>query len=78
MRLSLTILSIIVLFLLTGCTSTQKGMALGALGGGVIGGAFGYFTADKDEETDTAISYAAVGAATGAVAGAIIGYFSEE
>lgn len=78
MRLYIIILSILVLFLLAGCTSVQKGMALGALGGGVAGGAIGYFAAEEDEETDTAITYAAVGAATGAVAGAIIGYFSEE
>lgn len=78
MRVFIVFLLIAALFILTGCTTTQRGMALGALGGGVVGGAFGYFTADEDEETDTALSYAAIGAATGAVAGAIIGYFSEE
>lgn len=78
MRIFFIFLSFILLFTLTGCTSTQKGIALGAIGGGIVGGSAGYFTADKDEKTDTAIQYAAIGAATGAVAGAIIGYFAEE
>ena len=74
------VLTIFVLFFLLvavgGCTSTQKGMTAGALGGGVAGGSIGYFA--REETTDDAIAGAAIGALTGAVVGGIIGYFSGE
>lgn len=70
------ILLLLLLVSVSGCTTTQKGMTFGALGGAVVGGAGNYFLGD--ETTDSAITGAAVGAATGAVVGGIIGYFSEE
>lgn len=70
------VLLLVLLVSVTGCTTTQKGMAFGALGGAAVGGAGNYFLGD--ETTDDAVTGAAVGAATGAVIGGIIGYFSEE
>ena len=76
MRILTIFVLLFLLFTAAGCTSTQKGMTVGALGGGVAGGAIGYFAGD--EKTDDAIAGAAIGALTGAVAGGIIGYFSGE
>lgn len=63
---------------LTGCTGTQKGATIGALGGTAAGGAIGYFAGEEDERTDDAWIGAGIGALTGAVVGGIIGYYSEE
>lgn len=76
MRIVVVAVLIVSLFSLTGCTTTQKGAAIGALGGGAAGAAIGYWGSDQD--SDKAITGAAVGALTGAAAGAIIGYFAGE
>lgn len=84
MRIFIAGLLLVSLFVVTGCTTTQKGMTLGALGGAVIGGVVGYFYSEQEEEagqeekTNTALSWSAIGAATGAVVGGILGYISEE
>jgi hypothetical protein len=76
MRIVAVVMIFVSFLLLTGCTSTQKGMAIGGLGGAAAGGAIGYFAGDS--KTDDLVSGALIGAATGAVAGAVIGYFSGE
>ena len=76
MRIFLFVLVLFLLLNLVGCTSTQKGMTVGALGGGVAGGAIGYF--GQDEKAEDAAIGAAIGAVTGAIAGGIIGYFAGE
>lgn len=84
MRIFVICLLVLTLSTVTGCTTTQKGMTLSALGGAVAGGAVGYFyaeqedTADQEEKTNTALSFAAFGALTGAVLGGIFGFLSEE
>lgn len=84
MRIFVSCLLIVLLFAAAGCTTTQKGITLGALGGAVIGGATGYIYADQEEDagteekTNTALSYAAIGAATGALVGGIFGFLAEE
>lgn len=76
MRYVAIFLLIITLFSMPGCTTTQKGMVIGALGGGAAGAAIGYL--GMDQKTDNAVTGGLIGAATGAVAGAIIGYFAGE
>lgn len=84
MRIFISCLLAASLFTVTGCTTTQKGMTLGALSGAVIGGASGYFYSEQEEDagqeekTNTALSYVAIGAATGAVVGGILGFLAEE
>lgn len=75
-RIFSVILLLVLLISVTGCTTTQKGATIGALGGAVAGGAGCYFFGN--EHTEDAITGAAVGAATGAVIGGLIGYFTEE
>lgn len=80
----LVILAFILLVSVTGCTTTQKGAVVGALGGAAIGGVGGYLLGDVDEDNNSrakeenALQTAAVGALVGAVVGGIIGYFSTE
>lgn len=76
MRLVVIALILVSVLSLAGCTTTQKGMTIGALGGSVAGAAISYW--GYEEDTDKAISGALIGAATGAVAGAIVGYFAGE
>lgn len=76
MRFVAIFLLMVTLLSLTGCTTTQKGMVIGALGGGAAGAAIGYWGMDK--ETDDAVAGGLIGVATGAVAGAIIGYIAGE
>lgn len=61
-----TLLVASLLLALAGCTQTEKGAAVGAASGAIIGGAI----------TDD-VGGAAVGAAIGGVAGALIGRASE-
>ena len=51
---------------LVGCTTTQKGAALGGLGGAALGGIIGH-------QSGHGIEGAAIGAGVGAVSGALIG-----
>jgi len=53
-------------FILTGCTTTQKGAATGAVVGGGLGAIIGHQSGETGEG-------AAIGAAAGAIGGAIIG-----
>lgn len=58
---------------LTGCmeTGTEKGVGIGAVGGGVIGGVVGH-------QSGRAAEGVAIGAVTGAILGGIIGHESEK
>lgn len=49
-----------------GCTTTQKGAALGGLGGATIGGIIGH-------QSDHGVEGAAIGGAIGAVGGMVVG-----
>ncbi len=49
-----------------GCTTTQKGAAVGGLGGATIGGIIGHQTGDD-------VKGAAIGGAIGAVGGMLVG-----
>jgi len=57
---------ILVLLVLTGCTTTQKGAGIGAATGAVLGTVIGH-------QSGKEIEGAAIGAAVGGVAGAAIG-----
>lgn len=76
MRFAVIALVLVSVLSLAGCTTTQKGMVIGALGGSAAGAAIGYW--GYEESRDKATSGALIGAATGAVAGAIVGYFAGE
>ena len=54
------------LLYISGCTSTQKGAALGGLGGAAIGGIIGH-------QSGHGVEGAAIGAGVGAVTGALVG-----
>lgn len=75
-RIFCVVLLSILLISTTGCTTTQKGAAIGGLAGATVGGAGCYLFGGQ--KTDDALVGAAVGAATGAIIGGLIGYFSEE
>ncbi len=77
MRMIGVLLVLVSLVFLAGCTSTEKGIAFGGIGGAAAGGAIGYF-ASSENRTDDALVGTAIGAVTGAIAGGIIGYFSGE
>lgn len=62
-KILLVVVSAITLF---GCTTTQKGAAVGGLGGAALGGIIGHQSGHGGEG-------AAIGAAVGAVSGALIG-----
>jgi uncharacterized protein YcfJ len=49
-----------------GCTTTQKGAALGGLGGATVGGIIGH-------QSDHGVEGAAIGGAIGAVGGMLVG-----
>lgn len=76
MRLLSLVIVLIFLLGLTGCTTTQKGVSFGALGGAVAGGTIGYFS--QDQKAEDAVAGAAIGAVTGAIIGGIIGYCAGE
>lgn len=77
MRIAVIFILIIVsLFTVTGCTTTQKGATIGAIGGAGAGAAIGYW--GYNERGQDAAVGAAIGAVTGAATGAIIGYFMGE
>ena len=65
MRKSLIFL-IFAAVILAGCTTTQKGAAVGATGGSILGGIIGH-------QSGHGPTGAAIGAGAGAVAGALIG-----
>lgn len=56
----------IILFVLTGCTTTQKGTTAGTLGGAALGGIIGHQSGHGGQG-------AAIGGAVGALGGYIIG-----
>lgn len=60
-----TVSAVLVALALAGCTPTEEGAVLGAIGGGAVGAAIG--------DTEGAL----VGAAVGGAAGALIGRASE-
>lgn len=60
------LLLVLVLFLLSGCTTTQKSATAGGLGGGAIGGIIGH-------QSGHGVEGAAIGAAVGTVGGLIVG-----
>ncbi len=61
------ILSLVcVLFVLTGCTTTQKSATVGGLGGATIGGIIGH-------QSDNGVAGAAIGGAVGTVGGMLVG-----
>ncbi len=60
---TILILSVITFF---GCTTTQKGAGLGAVGGGLLGGIIGH-------QSGHGVEGALIGAGAGAVGGALIG-----
>ena len=53
-------------FIATGCTTTQKGTTIGGLTGGALGGIIGH-------QSGNATTGAAIGAAAGALGGYVIG-----
>ncbi|TAN62196.1 hypothetical protein EPN16_02140 [bacterium] len=59
-------LSLILAFALTGCTTTQKGAAVGGLGGAALGGIIGHQSGHGAEG-------AVIGGAVGAISGALVG-----
>ena len=61
--ISLLLLSSLTLF---GCTTTQKGAAVGGLGGAVLGGIIGH-------QSGHGVEGALIGAGAGAVGGALVG-----
>ena len=62
---------VIILALLCGCTTVQRGAATGAVAGGALGAIIGHQSGSTAEG-------AGIGAATGAIAGAIIAEQMEE
>ena len=62
---ALTILILMPLSII-GCTTTQKGAAVGGLGGAALGGIIGHQSGHGGEG-------AAIGAAVGAISGALVG-----
>ena len=60
------IFTILVAIAVVGCTTTQKGAAVGAAGGSVLGGIIGH-------QSDHGVAGAAIGAGAGGIAGALIG-----
>lgn len=76
MRIAIICLLIVSLVSLAGCTTTQKGATIGAVGGAAAGAAIGYW--GFDQNSSDAAAGAAIGAVTGAVAGAVMGYFAGE
>lgn len=65
MKKQIALLSISALILI-GCTTTQKGAALGGLGGAALGGIIGH-------QSGHGVAGALIGAGAGAVGGALIG-----
>ena len=65
MKKQIALLSISALVLI-GCTTTQKGAALGGLGGAALGGIIGH-------QSGHGVEGALIGAGAGAVGGALIG-----
>lgn len=63
---TITVGLILMLLVLTGCTTTQKGAGIGAATGAVLGTVIGH-------QSGKEIEGAAIGAAVGGVAGAAIG-----
>ena len=61
-----TMLMIALAIATAGCTTTQKGAALGGLGGATIGGIIGH-------QSDHDVEGAAIGGAIGAVGGMVVG-----
>ena len=62
----LSLVLIILTVAATGCTTTQKGAALGGLGGATVGGIIGH-------QSDHGVAGAAIGGAVGAVGGMLVG-----
>ncbi|MBP6343222.1 MAG: hypothetical protein KA403_04770 [Candidatus Omnitrophica bacterium] len=62
----LTGLAAVVLIVTIGCTTTQKGSAIGGLGGAALGGIIGH-------QSDHGVAGAAIGGAAGAVGGMLVG-----
>lgn len=56
---------------LTGCTTTEKGAAVGGLGGAALGGIIGH-------QSDHGVEGAAIGGAVGAVGGMLVGEHADK
>ena len=67
--LAMLTLTMAALWLLTGCSATQKGAAAGGLAGAAIGGGWGYAASAAMPPAQTAMIGAAGGTATGALVG---------
>jgi uncharacterized protein YcfJ len=63
---NITVILVVALVLIAGCTTTQKGAATGAAAGAALGGIIGHQSGKTAEG-------AGIGAAAGAAAGALIG-----
>jgi uncharacterized protein YcfJ len=57
---------VLAVFVLTGCTTTQKSATVGGLGGATIGGIIGH-------QSDHGVAGAAIGGAVGTVGGMLVG-----
>ena len=66
-----TLVLIVSIVFMSGCTQTQKGAAVGAAGGAALGGIIGHQSGSGGEG-------AAIGAAVGAITGALIADKMEE